>query len=58
MRTVARNSPVGENAIAVAIDGRCKAEVRNPVGKSQTRNVDSREADIIHLESGEKTYDE
>jgi hypothetical protein len=55
---VARNSPVGENAMAVAIDGRRNAEIRNPVGKSQTRNVESREADIIHVESGEKTYDE
>jgi hypothetical protein len=52
---VARNSPEGEKATAVAIDGRRIAEIRNRVGISQTRNVESRETEIIHVDVGEKT---
>jgi len=53
---VARNSSEGENAIAVAIVGSRRAEIRNPVGRSQTRNVESRATDIIHVDVGEKIF--
>jgi len=40
----------------VAIDGKRTAEMRNPVGISHTRNVESRETEIIQVDVGEKTY--
>lgn len=53
---VARNSPEGEKATAVAIEGRRTAEMRNPVGISQTLRVESRDTEMIHVDVGEKTY--
>jgi hypothetical protein len=54
MCAVAKNSPEGEKATAVATEGSFNADIRKPVGKSQTRSVESRETDIIQLEVGEK----
>ena len=42
MCAVARDSSDGEKAMAVAVEGSRRAEIRNPVGRSQTRNVESR----------------
>lgn len=42
--------------MAVAIDGSRTAEIKNPVGRSHTRNVESKETEIIQVDVGEKTY--
>jgi hypothetical protein len=39
----------------VAVEGSRRAEIRNPVGRSQTRNVESRETEIIQVDVGENT---
>ena len=53
---VAKNSSEGEKAIAVAIAGSRREEIRNPVGRSQTRKVESRATDIIQVDVGEKIF--
>ena len=51
---VARNSPVGEKARAVQVLGRRMASMRWPVGKSQTRMMESMDAAMIQRPSFEK----
>ena len=41
--------------MAVAMDGSLTAEMKNPVGKSQVRNVESKETEMTHDDDGEKT---